>query len=209
MADEQFREFGWDDEISNEGMDFTLLPEGDYDFTIAKVERARHAGSAKIPPCNMAKVTFTIWGAEDKIEITENYFLCNKFEWKLSALFLATGLKKHGEPLKMQWGLITGAKGKCHVFIEKYTKTDGSEGQSNKIKKLYAYDEAPNIATVQPVNQQTQYNAAPQYQPTPQQYQQPAPGMYQQPMQPQYTQPTQPAQTYQQPATGGWTPGNF
>lgn len=177
---ENFKEYGWDDEISEEGGAFTLLPEGDYDFTVSKVERARHTGSEKVPACNMAKVTFTIWGAEDKMDITENYFLCNKFEWKLSALFLATGLKRHGEPLKMQWGAITGMKGKCRVYIDNYKKKDGSDGQSNKIKKLYAYDEAVNIATVQPTKTQHQQQT------------------YQQPAQPQYQQPQ-----------GGWTPGNF
>lgn len=145
---EDFREFGWNDEISSEGSDFTLLPEGDYDFTIFKFERARHPGSEKVPPCNMAKVTFTVWGKNNKAEITENYFLCNKFEWKLSSLFLAIGQKKHGDPLKMNWNAVTGAKGKCHVYIDNYKKKDGSDGQSNKIKKLYAYDE--NINTVQP-----------------------------------------------------------
>ena len=69
------REFAWDDEIVNEGSDFVLLPEGDYDFTISKVERARFNGSNKIPACNMAKVTITVWGAQDKAEITENLLL--------------------------------------------------------------------------------------------------------------------------------------
>lgn len=141
-------EYSWDDEIVNEGGDYTLLPEGDYDFTVSKVERARHGGSDKISPCNMAKVTFTIWGAEDKIEIIENFYLCSKFEWKLSSLFLAIGLKKHGEPIKMNWNAVTGAKGKCHVYIDNYKKKDGSDGRSNKIKKLYAYDE--DVTTIQP-----------------------------------------------------------
>ena len=66
---DNFMEYGWEDEIVNEGGDFVLLPEGDYDFTVAKYERARHEGSAKVPPCNMAKVTFTIWSAEDSVEI--------------------------------------------------------------------------------------------------------------------------------------------
>lgn len=153
---DNFIEYGWEDEIVNEGSDFVLLSEGDYDFTVAKVERARHNGSEKVPPCNMAKVTFTIWGAEDKTEITENFFLCNKFEWKLSALFLALGMKKHGKPLKMNWSAVPGAKGKCHVYIDSYKKKDGSDGQSNKIKKFYAYDE--NVTTVQPAPQYTQYS---------------------------------------------------
>lgn len=155
---DNFFEFGWEDEIVNEGGGFVLLPEGDYDFTVVKVERARHSGSEKVPPCNMAKVTFTVWGAEDKTEITENYFLCNKFEWKLSQLFLAIGLKKHGEPLKMNWNAVTGAKGKCHVYIDNYKNKDGEDRQSNKIKKLYAYDE--NVTTVQ----HTQKNSQPQQQ---------------------------------------------
>lgn len=150
-------EYSWDDEIVNEGGDYTLLPEGDYDFTVSKVERARHSGSDKIPPCNMAKVTFTIWGAEDKTEITENFYLYSKFEWKLSSLFLAIGLKKHGEPLKMNWNAVTGAKGKCHVYIDTYYKSNDDkskppQNKSNKIKKLYAYDEQVN--TIQPVNSQ-------------------------------------------------------
>lgn len=42
-----FMEYGWEDEIVNESGDYTLLPEGDYDFTIQKFERARHGGSEK------------------------------------------------------------------------------------------------------------------------------------------------------------------
>lgn len=118
---DNFIEYGWEDEIVNEGGDFVLLPEGDYDFTVTKVERARHNGSEKVPPCNMAKVTFTIWGA------------------------------------------VMGKKGKCHVYVDNYKNKNGEDRQSNKIKKLYAYDE--NVTTVQP---------AKQTQPAPQQYSQPA-----------------------------------
>ena len=63
--DQDFFEYGWEDMISDEGREFVLLPEGDYDFTVSKIERARHAGSEKMPPCNMAKVTVTVWGKED------------------------------------------------------------------------------------------------------------------------------------------------
>lgn len=145
-----FIEYGWEDEISEEGGEYTLLPEGDYDFMVLKIERGRHEGSEKIPPCNKAIVTFEIQSPEGKRQISENYLLCNKLEWKLSEFFLAVGLKKHGEPLKMNWTKAVGAKGKCHVFINKYTKRDGSEGESNKIKKLYAYDE--QVDTVKPAS---------------------------------------------------------
>lgn len=147
---EEIKELGWEDEISDEGKEFVLLEEGDYKFTVAKVERARFQGSEKMPPCNMAKVTFTIWGADDSTDITENFLLNSKMEWKLSALFLSIGLKKHGEPLKMQWSRVPGAKGKCHVFIDTYINKDGEEKKINRIKKFYDFDK--DIKTVEPNN---------------------------------------------------------
>ena len=152
---EDFREYGWEDEISDEGSEFVLLPEGDYDFTVSKIERGRHPGSEKLPACNKAIVTLTVWGQDDCIDITENFMLCNKMEWKLSQFFLSLGMKKHGEPLRMNWTGAVGKKGKCHVYVDNYKNKNGEDRQSNKIKKYYAYDE--QVQTVQPNTQQT-YN---------------------------------------------------
>lgn len=174
-----YKEFAWDDEISEEDGKFILLPEGDYEYTVSKVERARFAGSEKTPACNMAKVTFTVWGPTDKVEINENFLLYSKFEWKLSQLFLSVGMKKHGEPLRMNWTSIIGKRGKCNVYVDKYKNKNGEDRQSNKIKKFYAYDEDVKTLSLQ-TTQPTQYQ---QYQPV------------QQP--PQTTQPS------------GWQPGKF
>lgn len=153
---EEIRELGWDDEISSENKPFTLLPEADYDFTVSKVERSRYNGSEKMPACNMAKVTFTIWGPEDKVDVIENFYLNSKNEWKISALYLAIGLKKHGEPVRMQWNAVTGKRGKCRLEINKYKDKNGNDAQNNRIKRFYAYDEAEKIQTVSPaVNQPT------------------------------------------------------
>lgn len=165
---DEFKEYGWEDEIVNEGSEFVLLPEGDYDFTVTKIERTRHNGSEKMPPCNVAKVTVTVWGPNDKTEIIENLFLCNKTEWKLSQFFLAIGLKKHGEPLKMNWAAAQGKHGKCHVYIDNYKNKNGEDRQSNKIKKYYAYDE--QVQTLSPKGQPTTYQQPQQT------YQQPAAG---------------------------------
>ena len=135
MAD--FREYSWDDEIRSEDA-FTLLDAGDYEFEIVKYERARHEGSEKIPPCNKAVVTFKVG---DTI-LTENFLLCSTLEWKLSQLFLSVGLKRHGEPLRMNWAALPGRRGVCKVIVHKYMK-EGSEREINRIDKLYAYDEQP------------------------------------------------------------------
>ena len=135
------REFSWDDEILDEGGEYQLLPEGDYDFTVIKVDRSRSSGKGKLPPCNMAKVTFEIYAPEGSRELTENFVLHSSMEWKLSQLFLSVGMKKRGEPLRMNWMKIVGKTGKCRIGTHTYKKDDGSDGTSNDIKKLYAYDE--------------------------------------------------------------------
>ncbi|MEZ3453919.1 MAG: DUF669 domain-containing protein [Oscillospiraceae bacterium] len=143
--------FDWNDEINNEDS-FVLLPDGDYEFTVKDFERTRFDGSDKLPACNKAIVTLTVHGEHDNAVITENFLLCSQLEWKISALFLSVGMKKHGEPLRMNWGALPGKKGRCRVFTDNYKKKDGSDGQSNKIKKFYAYDEDVNI--IQPVQKQ-------------------------------------------------------
>lgn len=149
------REFSWDDEIEKDGGGYTLLPEGDYDFTVKSFQRGRHGGSAKLPPCNKAELTITIWGKDDSVDIKHNLFLHSKVEGMLSAFFTAIGQKKPGEKLKMDWNSVVGAKGKCHVYIDKYTGDNGKEFTSNKIKKFYAPDAKVQSASPQPVTPQS------------------------------------------------------
>ena len=130
------RELGWDEEINKES-EFTLLPEGDYDFSIVSFERGRHQGSAKLPPCNKAIVKIKIDGGElGSTTIQHNLFLHTKCEGMLSEFFIAIGLKKHGEKLAMNWNAVPGKTGRCKVYIDKYTRNDGTQGQSNKIRRF-------------------------------------------------------------------------
>lgn len=144
--------YDWDDEIVNENSDFILIPDGDYEFTVEKFERGTFDGSSKLPSCKKAIVTFSIKAVEGTVSITENFLLCSSLEWKLSSLFLSVSMKKHGEPLRMNWSGLIGKTGRCHVIVDKFTKKDGSEGKSNKISKFYAYDDKINVIN----SQQTQ-----------------------------------------------------
>lgn len=177
--------YDWEDEINNEDA-FTLIPEGDYTFTVEKFERGTFDGSDKLPPCKKAIVTFKVHGADTDITVTENFLLVSSLEWKLSSLFLSVGMKKHGEPLRMNWTQLPGRTGRCRIYIDKYTKKDGTSGESNKIRKFYAYDEdTPDlIIRANP--------AAPNPSAVNYTYNQPA-------------QPSQPAYNTQ----GGWQAGKF
>lgn len=131
------REFGWDDTIKNDGKEFITLPEEDYDFTIEKFERGRSKGAGKLPPCNMAIVTFTIHNPHgEDISVNENFILHTSMEWKLSELFTSVGLKKKGEEFRMNWNMLPTSTGRCELKIDKYEK-DGEQRTINRIKKLY------------------------------------------------------------------------
>lgn len=132
------KEFGWDDEIVAES-EYTLLPEGDYDFEVKNFERGRSNGSTKLPPCNMAILTLRVSDEKQSTIVTDNLVLHSRMEWKLSQFFLAIGQKKHGEPLKMDWSKVQGAKGRCKVIVDRYTTDKGEERESNKIAKYYDF----------------------------------------------------------------------
>ena len=89
----------------------------------------------------------------------------------LSAFFAAIGQKKKGEPLKMNWQTIVGARGVCKVGIRTY-----NGNQYNEVKAML-YPEDVNQSKVlngqaqqtqqayNPMPQQQQQQFQPQYQP--------------------------------------------
>lgn len=139
------REFNWDDIIENDGGEYILLPEGDYDFKVLSFERERHQGSAKLPPCNKAVLNIEVTSPQGKTTIRHNLFLHSKCEGLLCAFFSSIGQRKRGEKLQMNWNSVTGATGKCKVKIHTWTKDDGSQGQSNEISKFYEKEEKPTF----------------------------------------------------------------
>jgi len=143
MSDNIEREFGWDDQIENDGPEFVTLPEGDYDFEVTGFERARHNGSDKLPPCNKAIVSIKIEGPQGISTIQHNLFLHSKTEGLLCAFFTAIGQRKKGEKLKMNWNQVIGSKGRAKVSVKKWTY-EGKEYEANEIKKFYEPAESPN-----------------------------------------------------------------
>lgn len=138
MSEELGRELAWDDTITEDAKEFEPLPEGDYDFTIDKYERARSKGEGKLPPCNMAVVYFIIHDRDHDMTIRENYLLHQKMEWKLSELYRSVGLKKENEPFRMNWAALPGLTGRCRIKQQPGIK-DPSKIY-NAIDRLYPKD---------------------------------------------------------------------
>lgn len=131
------RELQWDDTIEKEGGDFLTLPEGDYSFIVESFERGRYTPreGAKLPPCNMAILKIRIDTSEGSAYINHQLYLHTKMEGRLSEFFSSIGLKKKGEPLKMNWNSVPGSTGRAHVTLDP-DKNDPNK-KYNHIQKFY------------------------------------------------------------------------
>lgn len=149
MADFEEKALGWDDEIENDGVPFTVLPEGDYHFGVSAFERGYFNGSAKMPACNMAVLTLAILGPEYPFkkdvlgEVKVNLMLHSKMEWKLCQFFTCIGMRKHGEKLVMNWNAVMGAEGDCHIGTRKWTDKNGKERDGNEVTEFYDPEKSP------------------------------------------------------------------
>lgn len=137
------REFGWDDEIQNDGSPFQVLPEGDYDFRVEKFERARQSATDKMPACNKAVLTLSVFNAEAKGTLKTNLFLHSRYEWKLCQFFKAIGQRPHGEAMRMNWNAVPGASGTCRVETRPWKDRSGKEREGNEIAEFYDPQERP------------------------------------------------------------------
>ena len=135
MGNETGRELGWDDTIVKDDSDYEPVPEGDYDFTIEKYERARSKGEGKLPACNMAIVYFRVEDRDRTVTIKENFILHSAMEWKLSELFCGIGRNKKGEALRMNWNQVTGATGRCRISLD--PDKNNPDKKYNHVKKIY------------------------------------------------------------------------
>ena len=130
----------WNDTILEDGRQFLILPEGDYEFEVTKFERGRYSGGAKIPACNMAKLTLQVKTDEGVGNITTNLMLYRSMEWKVSSFFRCIGKKKSGEPLVMNWDQVEGARGRAHIKPGTYTGNDGNVHDKNEVDYFIDYD---------------------------------------------------------------------
>lgn len=196
--------YDWNDTITKDAEQHSLLAPGNYPFEVMGLERGRHDGSARLPACPKATLKLRVsgrdaYGNECVTTITHSLFLHSTCEASLSAFFSSIGLKKKGEQLIMRWD-ITGARGFAKVIVDEYKNRDGEDRQNNKIKYFYSPEEADELRAKS--NLSAPQNTAS----NPQQYAQSQP--VQQHTQPQtsqqYTQSQTPQPQPTQPA--GWQP---
>lgn len=125
------RALTWDDEITEDGQEFILLPAGEYEFKVLTFERAQTNGEGKLGVCPMAIMTLEIDGRElGMVTLKDRFVLHQNVQWRIGNFFSAVGLKKKGEAVKMNWTGAINLKGICEVGIRKYNDKDYNEIKS-------------------------------------------------------------------------------
>lgn len=170
---------GWDSQISQESS-FVILPAGEYDFKVEKMERGSYNPSPNssirdISP--QAELELTVYSPDGQTAtVYERLILHSKMEWKISEFFISIGQKKPGEPLVPNWSFVPGSTGRCEIEINKYTNKQGQERENNRVARFleptqqapsYQQYQTPQQPVQQPMQQQVPQQQASVQQQTP------------------------------------------
>lgn len=141
MTENNNEVFDWNEQVGEdvESKEYTLLPEGDYEFAVAKYEKKeKETKTGDLVP--QVVITFVVSHDGEQSQLMEFIELTAKMKWKLTAFLRAVGIQKKGQPLDMSYlaafDAAVGKEGKFHLVIETY-----KEKKNNRIKKYYDKEE--------------------------------------------------------------------
>jgi len=124
--------------------EYTLLPEGDYDFTVVKMETSRYMPTAtsKIKkPCKKITLTLRVINPDtgENVDLFHNLFIYETTLGMIGQYYDSIGIHKKGTDLRMDWRpeVHIGKTGRLKLTHREYTSKTGEKGMSNNIKRLY------------------------------------------------------------------------
>lgn len=127
----------WDSEIQYTENNFTILPAGEYPFTVTGFDRQNFDGSSKIPPCKMAVLHLTVdGGGAGTAVVDERLYLHTSMMWKLSEFFHAIGQLQKDGSIRMNWNAVPGAMGLVKLKIDTYKNKNGEDRTNNKVERF-------------------------------------------------------------------------
>ena len=137
MENTEFLDFDAVINEESEQREFELLEPGEYTFTLQKYSKeffhSTRPDSKIKDGTPMVKLEFIVTDGEHSNYVYNTLFLRKDFEWKISSFFLSVGLKKHNEPLRIDFDSAIGKKGRCKITKRSYTKQTGETVESNDI----------------------------------------------------------------------------
>lgn len=133
---------------------FTLLPPGDYDFTVVNLEQSRYTPgpNSKIGACKKVTLTLRVNSPEgNPVDLKHNLFMWGTTVGMIAQYQDSIGIHKSGEPVRFDWrqDLHIGKTGRLKLDNKPYVNSrTGQELPTNNIVRLY-----PKEVSSQPAQQ--------------------------------------------------------
>lgn len=122
---------------------FTLLPPGDYDFTVVNMEQSRYTPgpNSKIGACKQVTVTLRVKSPEGKdVDLKHNLFMWGTTLGMIAQYQDSIGIHKKGEQMHFDWrpDVHIGKTGRLKLDNKPYVnRRTGQELPTNNIVRLY------------------------------------------------------------------------
>lgn len=129
--------------LVTEEIEYTLLEDGEYDFTIAQCDHQLYDGSAKIDPCDMFVLRLDCSNGTQSGSVFARLYCVKKQLWKINQLMKSVGLVDANAetgsvqaPLGQLFKQLEGKTGRCAVSTRTYTGNDGKEHETNQVDRF-------------------------------------------------------------------------
>lgn len=136
---------GFDDVITidDERQETTVLPAGDYEFSVVKIEKRQVKGGDYLGR-SAIKALLKV-ETDEGVSLADWFMILDdKFKWKIVQFARAIGVIEENAPkgtqFKMDWNNLVGSTGSCQLSIEDY-EYEGKHGQRNKVERVYRTDD--------------------------------------------------------------------
>lgn len=128
---------------------YTLLPEGDYNFTVVdmKTDRYQPGPQSKIGACKRIVITLRVTDPNtgEQTDLYHNLYMWNSKNCigMIAQFQDSIGIHKKGEPIRYDWrqDVVVGKTGRL-ALNHRANNSDSSKVYNN-IKKLYPKDDVP------------------------------------------------------------------
>ena len=124
----------WDTAWATSSGGFTLLDPGVYPFEVAKIEKERFDGSARMAPCPQAKVTLKCQAGNREATVFDRLRLNTKTQWLIAQFFEGLGYERDPETgnVPIRWNEAEGKTGWVRVSVREY-QSNGQTRQTNQV----------------------------------------------------------------------------
>jgi hypothetical protein len=134
---------------------YTLLPEGDYPFTVVNISSKRYQpgpnSTGKTGPCKQIILTLRVMDPSNgaAVDLTHNLYMWNSRAnlGMIAQFYDSVGMHKKGEPIRFDWRpeVLIGKTGKLalnhKIHKDDTNKPADQQRRYNNVSKLYAKEE--------------------------------------------------------------------